>query len=122
MEEQEVVELRRELKTCTRGPGSRLPEELRGRAAAFALQWLATGRTYKDAADALGVSVSSVRRWQVKALASQVGPLVPLPVEIVASSAAGTHPTARLRLTSPDGYHVDDLSVAEAAALLRALR
>jgi len=89
----------------------RVPEELRAEAVAFAKAEHASGKRYKSIASALGVKADTLMRWcrarrEPKKFA-----------RIVMKRAA----RAELTVHGPAGTRIEQLSVKQAAELLRAL-
>lgn len=97
------------------------PEE-RDRIVAEVARFETSGLSTTAACRAAGISIDSLRRWQVDG----DGELVLRPIEITAvvpaaSTESITPPLSQLSLLAPGGYRLEGLSVASAAALLRAL-
>ena len=126
MNDEDLLEYQRELRVCPRSASGHLPASLRARAAKVAIRLLERGEALTSVARSLGVSPPTVREWQKlhsPGTVEQPSALVPVRVKVVASAPTKPSPSRRLvSVTSPDGYRVDDLTVAEAAELLRALR
>jgi transposase-like protein len=96
--------------------GARIPDELRAEVIRYATERRRNGDGVRRIARALGVAAESVRRWTTPSTKGRTRALVPIVVRADDDAPAGT-----LTLTAPDGYRVDGLTVASAAALLRAL-
>lgn len=82
----------------------------------------ATGLSLTAACEAAGVSIRSLRRWQMP----PDGEIRLRPVEVTAvapveTPARAPAPQLALSLLAPGGYRLEGLSVESAAALLRAL-
>jgi len=88
----------------------RVPEELRAEAVAFAKAQHALGQRYKPIAKALGVKAETLMRW---CRASRE----PKFTRVVVKPAA----PERLTVHGPAGTRIEQLSIAQAAELLRAL-
>jgi len=109
-------ELRRRVRALGRRTrGARIPDELRAEVIRYAMERRRCGDGVREIARALGVSPESIRRWTASTVAKQTRALVPI---VVHDDDATTGP---LTVTSPHGYRVAGLTVASAAALLRAL-
>lgn len=107
---------RRVIALGRRTRGARLPDELRAEVIRFAMERRRHGDGVRTIARALGVSPESIRRWTMSTAARPTRALVPI---VVRDDDRG--PEGPITLTSPGGYRVDGLTVASAAALLRAL-
>lgn len=82
----------------------------------YAIERRRHGDGVRRIAHALGVSPESIRRWTTPSTTGRTRALVPVVV-----SDDDDVPTGLLTLTAPGGYRVDGLTIATAAALLRAL-
>jgi hypothetical protein len=110
----ELRKLRRRVQALgPRHRGARMPAALRAAIAAYAADERAAGVTFRGIAERLGVSAESIRRWTDRTPVHNGGELVPVRVVTEAATA--------LTVWSPTGFHVDGLSVPEAAELLRRL-
>jgi len=96
--------------------GARIPDELRAEVIRYAMERRRHGDGLREIAQALGVSPESIRRWTTPMSVRQTRALVPIVVRDDDDA-----PTGPLAVTAPGGYRVDGLTVASAAALLRAL-
>jgi hypothetical protein len=105
--EQLVAGLERRAKTTP------VPMAVRRRLVAFATRATTAGWTLRAVAQALGVSIGSLRNWRAASLA----PTALVPIVVTAP------PVVRPLLTvvAPSGYRVEGLDVPTAAALLRTL-
>jgi len=90
-----------------------VPRHVRAQIVAFAGRALAAGWSLPAVAQAVGVSIGSVRNWRRE---PPVTALVPV---VVTPSRVGER--AALTVVGPSGYHVEGLDVSTTAALLRAL-
>jgi transposase-like protein len=115
MSQREAERLRRELSKVTGRRGPCFPSDLKKRASAWIAEQRAAGTTVAELAKELGVASGTVLRWSADARAN--GSRAMVPVEVIAEPVAG----GALSVTSPAGFRVDGLTLAEAAALLRAL-
>jgi transposase-like protein len=126
MSEQDLAEFREKMQSSERNASGHAPRELRVRGAKLAVRMLEAGEPVAAVAKALGVTAPTVKQWGSTALAKRETPVTLVPVEVVAEARKPTskRPSVerRISVTAPSGYRVDGLSVAEAAALLRALR
>ena len=81
-----------------------------------------TGLSLTAACEAAGVSIRSLRRWQVPPDSEiRLRPVEVTDVVPVAAPALAPAPQLALSLVAPGGYRLEGLSVESAAALLRAL-
>jgi hypothetical protein len=96
--------------------GARIPDELRAEVVRYAIERRRHGDGVRRIARALGVSSESIRRWTTPTAIGRARVLVPIVVRDDDDA-----PTGPLALTAPGGYRIDGLTVASAAALLRAL-
>ena len=96
--------------------GARIPDKLRAEVIRYAMERRQHGDGVRKVAQALGVSPESVRRWTTPNTTGRTRALVPIVVRDDDDA-----PTGLLTLTAPGGYRVGGLTVASAAALLRAL-
>lgn len=114
MQDTEARSLRRQITQRERGRGKRYPRELRAQVTQWAQRQLSVGMTIPVAAATVGVGAETLRLW-IQAASKQSRELVP--VAVVTPAIA--EPT--LSVVSPTGFRVDDLTIRDAAALLRAL-
>lgn len=113
----EAGELRRRVMALGRRTrGARIPDELRAEVIRYAMERRRHGDGVRPIAHALGVAPESVRRWTTPNATGRTRALVPIVVRDDDDARTGV-----LTLTAPGGYRVDGLTVASAAALLRAL-
>ena len=89
----------------------RLPEELRAEAVAFAKAEHASGKRYKSIASALGVKAETLMRWCRRSGGPKKF------ARVVVKRAAPPQVTVH----GPAGTRIEQLSIAQAAELLRAL-
>jgi len=127
MLEQESAEFRQSIQTCERNSSGHAPRELRARGARLAARLIEGGEPVAGVAKALGITAPTVKQWASAALGKRKEtPVTLVPVEVVEPprKATSKRPSTerRVSVVAPSGYRVDGLSVAEAAALLRALR
>ena len=104
-----------------RGRGKRYPAELQRRIVAWAGRAIGRGARARELARRLGVHRGTLQVWLDDAAATRA--LVP--VEVVADTIAVPLTSAATRtvsVISPSGFHVDGLSLDEAATLLARLR
>jgi hypothetical protein len=92
--------------------GARIPGALRGAIGAYAQRERAKGVPLGAIATAVGVSKESIRRWVT---AARSRPLLPVVVRDAVVDGPG------VTLTAPGGYRVEQLTLAQAAELLRRL-
>ena len=104
---QVVTELGRLAKTTP------VPRQVRAQIVAFAGRATVAGWSLPAVAQAVGISVGSVRNWRHE---TPVAALVPV---VVTSSRVGAR--AALTVVAPSGYRVEGLDLPTASALLRAL-
>lgn len=104
--------LREALASHVSGRGKRFPIALKARAVTLASKRRRAGWSWGQIGDELGIGTDTVRRWFV----GRHGDRVLRPVEVVAERAARS-----VTVLSPGGFRVADLSLDEAAALLRAV-
>jgi transposase len=112
----ELKALQRALGRGERGRGKRYPAEIKERVVLWARRRHAEGATWPAVAQELGLGLDTVRRWCV-ATERSTGTRQLVPVRVVhrpSTAAAGN-------VVSVSGWRVDGLTVAEAAAMLRAL-
>lgn len=113
----EAGELRRRVMALGRRTrGARIPDELRAEVIRYAMERRRHGDGVRAIAHGLGVSSESIRRWTTPNTTGRTRALVPIVVRDDDDA-----PTEPLTLTAPGGYRVDGLTIASAAALLRAL-
>lgn len=101
----------------TRGRGRGYNAQARGAAVAHARAVMATGRSVRQVALAIGIHEATLKSWLGDVSARAAGGFAP--VRVKSSEAA---PSRALSLVLPDGARVDGLDIGSAAALLRALR
>ncbi len=105
--------LRRELdRIGGRRRGLCFPKELKQRASEWIVRQRAAGLSAVEIAEELGLSPGTVLRWSAGSKATRA--LVP--VRIVGERS----PDRMVSVVSPLGFRIEGLSIAEAAALLRA--
>ncbi len=118
----ELSELRRALADQgPRGPGRRVPRLLRERVLVATRQRRAGGASVATLAEALGLSVETLRRWLGTDVEGQprAGHPRPMPVAVIGDAAQSR---GALSLVTPSGFRVEGLSVETAAELLARLR
>lgn len=122
-----LVELRTEVDGLESVAGRRrYPRGLRARLTSAARELRAGGASWEQVAGEVGVGASTLLRWCERAATSPSGAsVVPstfvVPVELVDARRGVSDEARSLVLTSPGGWRVDGLGVADVAALLRAL-
>jgi hypothetical protein len=90
-----------------------VPRHVRAQIVAFAGRALAAGWSLPAVAEAVGVSIGSVRNWRREPPATALVPVVLTSRPVVER--------ATLTVVAPSGYRVEGLDVPTTAALLRAL-
>jgi hypothetical protein len=111
----EIEKLRRELDGIVGRQGRCFPRELKDRAARWISGRRADGAKVSELAAELGLAEGTVLRWSAGSARAQTRALVP--VTVIPDAAI----ERRVSVVSPSGFRVDELTFAEAAALLRAL-
>jgi hypothetical protein len=96
-----------------------IPPALRAELMASARAARARGVGWGEIARGLGVSMTGLKRWFAEPPAAKSAALVLRRVRVATPPAAERR--AALCVVSPQGYRVEGLDVAAAAALLRAL-
>lgn len=114
--------LRREVLARERGPGRRYPEELRERAARWAVEQRRAGASWEELGGELGLRVDTLRRWvsaEPRGAAPRSGErdVAMVPVRVISAPSERT-----FAVVSPTGYRLEGVTLAEAASLLGALR
>ena len=112
----ELKELRRELGRGGRGRGKRYSAEIRERVVVWAAQRRKDGVTWPMVAQELGLGLDTVRRWCLVRQPRDKSRRGVVPVRVVGGGE--TRPAQQVSVT---GWRIDGLTVADAAALLRAL-
>jgi hypothetical protein len=115
MAQREAEKLRRELDSVEGRQGRCFSKDLKERAAKWITARRAGGATVAELAVELGLAEGTVLRWSARSAPPQPRALVP--VTVVPDSAI----ERRLSIVSPSGFRVEELTFAEAAALLRVL-
>jgi hypothetical protein len=105
----EIRRLQAELARLPDGNGRRFPATARREIARLAQELRREGKSWREAAATLGVTMESVRRF------CQEEPAGFARVEVIDAEAKAV-------LVSPSGYRVEGLSVAALAELLERLR
>jgi hypothetical protein len=112
-----------------RGVTTRIPEEVRAAVLAYADEARAGGETWAGIAKQVGLSATALQRWsrgrRGRKREREENPARLLPVRVSSEpafevTAGGTG--SGLTLSTPHGERLEGLGVAEAVALLRALR
>ena len=123
----DIEELREAVEVSgPRAPGGRFSAELRSRVVRATHVLWGSGAALVDIGDELGVHVKTVTRYLAEEVEAEevdeVQDLAPggglVPVSIAETAFGET----TVRVTTPDGFVVDVLDVADAAGLIRALR
>ena len=109
----QAMVLRRALERGEVGRGKRYPVEVKERAIAFALARRQEGRSWTAIADELGMHFETLRCWCIQAGAK--------PTRMRAVHVVDAFAERSVSVVSPNGYHVPEVSLEEAAALLRVL-
>lgn len=116
----EAVILRRELARHERGRGKRYDVALKRRVQAWISRRRQAGATLATIGAEVGLGFETVRRWLRADLAS-AGKLARrsalVPVRVIDEPRA----VRTVSVVSPSGFRVDGVTLAEAAAMLRAL-
>ena len=125
----ELSRLRRALAGHVGGAGRRYAPQLRAPLSAWVARRRSEGASMTAISDELSLPVQTVIRWAGASSAPKTATAprtrrdrraALVPVRVVADA---TERDARtVRVVSPAGFHVDGLTLAEAAAMLRALR
>jgi hypothetical protein len=116
VQSKELMALRADLGNHVVARGKRYEPELRDRVTRWARTRREQGVHWREIADELGLNFETVRRW---AIGSDSDTAQLLPVHVVERAVAP--PPRSLVLVSPSGYRVEELSLVEAVAMLRAL-
>ncbi len=93
--------------------GERIPAELRAEIADYARGRRADGGRVREVAAETGVSPESIRRWTVRAKATEP---VALPVHVSRDEVC-----AQIAVVTPSGVRIEGLEVEQAAELARRL-
>jgi hypothetical protein len=115
----EVKKLRAEVAVLRRGRGRKYPSDLRRRILDWVDREVASGTSESECGEALGVPMHRFELWRERDREREVEkvPAEFVPVEVSAAAMTGL-----LVLSTPAGYRVEGLTVAEAIAVLKALR
>jgi transposase-like protein len=118
MAQREAEKLRREFESVASRQGPCFPADLKERATRWIVEQRASGVTAAELATELGLAAGTVLRWSrgVSARATRSSRAL-VPVVVVPDSDA----TRTVNVVSPSGFRAEGLSIAEAAALLKAL-
>lgn len=119
MKQNEVEALRREVRKHGKRRGKRYPAGLKVRLVTHALRRRADGVPLAMIGEELGLAYETVRRWCMDAepgSAPVKSRSAVVPVEVVVERRSS------LAVVSPSGFRLEGLDVAEAVAVLRALR
>lgn len=124
----EIQALRREVERHERARGRRYPAELKQRVTAAARKLRALGWTYKAAADELGLVFETLRRWvlaeeRVAARPRRSSSSAIVPVRIVSRAPPAARATISpcLVVSSPRGWRIEGLELADAITMLERL-
>jgi len=112
----EVKQLRAAVGVLTRGRGRKYPAELRGRILAWVDGEVARGTSETECAEALGMPMHRFEVWRDRERELEQVPAEFVPIEVSAPLSGG------LVLSTPSGYRIEGLTVAQAIAVLKALR
>jgi hypothetical protein len=115
MAQRDVEKLRRELDGVTGRQGRCFPKGLKDRVSRWISEQRAVGATVSELAAQLGLAQGTVLRWSTQSPHTQTRAL--LPVTVVPDPSI----ERRLSVVSPSGFRIEELTFAEAAALLKAL-
>jgi len=115
MAQRDAEKLRRELDSVAGRQGRCFPEGLKDRASRWLSERRAAGVTVSVLAAQLGLAEGTVLRWSTRSAHTQTRTL--LPVTVVPDASI----ERRLSVVSPSGFRIEELTFAEAAALLKAL-
>ena len=109
--DRELRDLQRALARVRRRSGPRrYPAQLREQVACWVAKRRSAGEWWCDVSRALGVPVLTLRRW-----ASRRDSATVVPVEV------DLPPAGTVTLVAPSGLRIEDVSVADAIAILQAL-
>jgi hypothetical protein len=97
----------------------RIPTALRVRATRVIDEQRAAGSTWQSIAEAVGLSVNTVKRWGTRELRRGAADRILVPVRVREEPTGERR--AGLTLVTAGGFRVEGLGVAEAAELLREL-
>lgn len=100
----------------TRGRGRGYGADARAVAVAHAREVMATGKSARQAALAIGIHEATLKAWMTEASAPSASGFAHVRVKAVEAT-----PSRTLSLVLPGGARVDGLDVTSAAALVRAL-
>ena len=117
MADREAEQLRRELGRVTSRQGPCFPREIKERASRWIAEQRAAGATVSEIADALGLASGTVLRWSAGSRIEGKSHRQLVPVEVVHDGFT----SRSLSVVSPAGFRIEGVSMAEAAALLKAL-
>jgi len=121
MESKELRELREDLGRHVASRGKRYEVEVRERVARWARARREQGVHWREIADELDLNFETVRRWAIASPDDVALRLLPVRVVDRVELPAPSPTQRTLVLVSPSGYRVEELSVLEAVAMLRAL-
>jgi hypothetical protein len=107
----EQTKLREAFSKITRGRGQRYPAELRARAVKWAKAERSTGAGWEAIASAIGVHGETVRVWCSEGSNPRMRR-----VHVTRDAKTRT-----VRLVSPSGYRIEDLTLEDAAMLIAKL-
>jgi transposase-like protein len=118
MAQREAEKLRREFESVTTRQGRCFPPDLKQRATRWIVEQRAAGVTAAELATELGLAAGTILRWSHGVSTRATRPSRALvPVVVVPDSLANR----TVDVVSPSGFRAEGLSIAEAAALLKAL-
>ena len=117
MAQREAEKLRRELETVTSRQGPCFPRDLKERVARWIVEQRASGVTAAELATTLGLAAGTVLRWSRDIGAAPARSRALVPVVVVPDAGAAR----TVSVVSPSGFRIEGVSIAEAAALLKAL-
>lgn len=113
MAQREAEILRRELDRVGGRRGPCFSEDLKRRATGWIVKQRAAGMTVAEVASELGLARGTVLKWSAQFKATRAL----IPVEVIADRSS----ERTVSVVSPSGFRVEELTLPEAAALLRAL-
>jgi len=117
MAQREAEKLRREFEGVTSRQGPCFRCDLKERATRWIVEQRATGVTAAELATALGLAAGTVLRWSRDVSAGPTRSRALVPVVVIPDSVV----VRTVTVVSPSGFRAEGLSIAEAAALLKAL-
>jgi len=114
MQARSAVTLRAAIASHTPARGKRYAPDLRGRILEYAQSRRGESASWATIAGELGIAFETLRRWGIAAGPSSSRAMVP--VRVVAERAE-----RKVNVASSSGYRIEELTLQEAVAVLRAL-